>query len=209
MSEEPKNSYINSASNILKSQTKLIEEKTGIPAKYIYIGLSICLISVCIGYLEKYISCLVGIVIPMICSIRTLESKDRDDTKQWLTYWIVFGTFSFIDLFTFGLFHYIPFYFLLKIIFLIWLFMPNTRGASKIYDTIISKFFKKYKTQIDDFDDQFYSKVNRLLGKAEENLPDKNILNQKINITNTNENLSTNHQENDTKEKEKFVIKNY
>ncbi len=176
--------YLNSATNIVNKQICLIEEKTGISSKYIYIGLALCLASIFIGYLDKYITCLVGIVIPTICSIRTMETKDYEDIKQWLTYWAVFGVFSFVDLIGSEGLKFIPFYFVIKIIFLIWLFMPNTKGASKIYDNLISKCFNKYKSQIDEFDSKYYSNANKLLGSVEENIPSKNNIARKIVFSN-------------------------
>merc|ERR1711957_779863 len=109
-----------------------------------------CVVSVIIGFLDVYITALVGIVIPSIFSMRALETKDPDDDKHMLTYWVVWGIFSFIDLFTASLLKFIPFYFIIKIVFLIWLFMPNTKGALIIYNKFISKLFKKYEKQIDD-----------------------------------------------------------
>jgi len=44
---------------------------------------------------------------------------------------------------------WIPFYYLLKIIFLIYLFHPSTQGAKQIYDVIIEPFLSKYEEQID------------------------------------------------------------
>merc|ERR1711957_580302 len=102
-----------------------------------------------------------------------LETKDPDDDKHMLTYWVVWGIFSFIDLFTASLLKFIPFYFIIKIVFLIWLFMPNTKGALIIYNKFISKLFKKYEKQIDDIDNQFQSNANKFIGKVEENIPDK------------------------------------
>jgi receptor expression-enhancing protein 5/6 len=131
---------------------EIAEKETGIPSKYILIVLFICIISVILGFLDIYITNLVGIVIPSIISMRTLESKIPEDNQQWLTYWVIFGIFSFIDLFSYWLLKYFPFYFILKIIFLIWLFMPNTKGAKIIYKILITKLFKKYEKQIDEID---------------------------------------------------------
>ncbi len=67
-------SIIQKAIAYAQQQGQLIQEKTGIPSKYILIALAICVASVIIGYLDQYITCAVGIVIPTICSIRALET---------------------------------------------------------------------------------------------------------------------------------------
>jgi receptor expression-enhancing protein 5/6 len=184
MSEGGQESIFTKLINYIKEQGKLIEEKTGIPSKIVYIVLAICFISVIIGYLDVYITALVGIVIPSISSLRALQTKDSDDDKQWLTYWVVFGVFSFIDLFTASILKFIPFYFILKITFLIWLFMPNTKGALIIYTKIISKLFKKYEKQIDEIENQFQNNANKIMGGVQDNIPDKEKMNDLGNMAN-------------------------
>ncbi len=184
MSDSGQESIITKAINYIKEQGKLVEEKTGIPSKIIFIVLAICIFSVIIGYLDIYITALVGIVIPSISSIRALETKEADDDKQWLTYWIVFGVFSIIDLFSSSILKFIPFYFILKIVFLIWLFMPNTKGALIIYEKIISKLFKKYEKQIDDIEGQYQANANKFIGGVHEKIPDKEKMNNLGNMAN-------------------------
>lgn len=164
-------SFIQKATRLAQEQAELIHEKTGIPAKYVLIALGICVASVLIGYLDQYVTCLVGIVFPSICSIRALETKDAEDDKQWLTYWVVYGIFTFIDLFSGFILKYIPFYFVLKIVFLIWLFLPTFKGASVIYQKVIVKLFNKYRPQIDEFEHNVENRTNQYLGKVQDNIP--------------------------------------
>jgi len=177
-------SFIQKATRFMQEQAELIHEKTGIPAKYVLIALAICVASVFIGYLEQYITCLVGIIFPSICSIRALETKDPEDDKQWLTYWVVYGIFTFIDLFSGFILKYIPFYFVLKILFLIWLFLPTFKGASLIYQKIIAKLFNKYRPQIDEFEHSVGNKANQYLGKVQDNIPGGAMNSMNMNIRN-------------------------
>lgn len=163
-------SFLQKVISFAQEQAQLITNKTGIPAKYIIIALAVCVASVMIGYLDQYVTCLVGIVIPSICSIRALETKEIDDDKQWLTYWIVYGLFSFIDLFSGFILKYIPFYFIIKILFLLWLFLPTFMGASVIYNKIIIKLFNKYKPQIDELEHTIGNKANDYMGRVQENV---------------------------------------
>jgi receptor expression-enhancing protein 5/6 len=73
------------------------------------------------------------------------------DDKRWLTYWLVFGTFSILDHLVECVLAYVPFYFLFKLAFLLYLFMPFTDGANMIYEKYLSPFYKKYEGQIDGF----------------------------------------------------------
>lgn len=134
---------------IYEEQTRIIEHHTGVSSHLILIGLGVCLAFVFIGYFDIYITNIVGILYPAYWSIKAIESSGVDDDKQWLTYWVVFGLFSIIDLFSGFILHFIPFYFFIKLSFLIWCFMPNFKGAIFVYDKFLVKLFKKYETVLD------------------------------------------------------------
>jgi receptor expression-enhancing protein 5/6 len=107
-----------------------------------------------LGKLEKEIVIVTGIVYPVYMSMKALDTKDQEDDKQWCTYWVVFFTFELVELYVetlgFGVLHKIvPYYFLIKLVFLIWLFFPSTMGANFVYEKILSNFFSKYEAVID------------------------------------------------------------
>jgi len=145
----------------LQREAKVIEDKTGIPAKYVVIVIIICVASIIIGWLDSYLVTFLGVVFPAIQSMKAIESPEEDDDKQWLTYWIVFGVFSFVDLFAGSILKFIPFYFILKIIFLLWLFLPNFNGALKVYNLVIYKLFKKYENDINKMENQTKNFINQ------------------------------------------------
>jgi receptor expression-enhancing protein 5/6 len=152
----------------IEEHLKLIEEATGVNSRFILIGLGICFLFVFVGYFDLYITNFVGIVYPAIWSIRAIESKGTEDDKQWLTYWVVFACFTFLDLFSGFVIKFIPFYFFFKLIFLIWCFMPNTRGATFIYDNIIIKLFHKYEYKIKGFDETIQEKIGTAVKDGQE-----------------------------------------
>ena len=142
------------------NQCKIIEQK-GFNAKLI---LTILLTGLClllVGLLDKYITCIIGITLPTYWSVKAIETPETEDDKQWLTYWAVYACFTFLDLFAGFIMKFIPFYFVVKYVFLIWCFMPNTQGALLIYKYIIAKVFKRYEKKIDE-------KVQKALKKGYE-----------------------------------------
>ena len=74
---------------------------------------------------------------PAYCSIKALESGSKADDTKWLTYWVVFGAFNIIDHFAGFILHFIPFYYVLKLAFLVFLFHPKTKGATWVYDSYL------------------------------------------------------------------------
>ena len=71
--------------------------------------------------------------------------------KEWLTYWVVFGFFIIIDMFSGLIMKIIPFYFVLKILFLIWMFLPGSSGCYLVYNYVILKLFKSVEDSLDFF----------------------------------------------------------
>ena len=151
-------------------QMKIIQDKTGINPKIVLGVLGAALLLTLIGWLDKYITCLVAIVLPTYWSIKAIETKEGDDDKQWLTYWAVYACFTFLDLFAGFIMKFLPFYFFMKLIFLIWCFMPNTQGAIYIYNYVILKIFKKYESRLDRGINKFMKKSNEMMKKAEKTI---------------------------------------
>lgn len=51
--------------------------------------------------------------------VKAIESKQKDDDTKWLTYWVVYSAFSLVEFFTDIFLFWIPFYWLLKVSFLV------------------------------------------------------------------------------------------
>jgi receptor expression-enhancing protein 5/6 len=156
--------YINKFKSWYKKEINLISEKTGVDGKIISSILIVSSIFCMINLLGKYITCLVGVTLPAYWSIKAIESQDYDEERQWLTYWAIYGLFTFLDQFANFILRIFPFYFIFKIIFLIWCFMPNTRGALFIYNKFVAPYFKKYEEKIDKKIEKFL-KEGKLRGK--------------------------------------------
>jgi receptor expression-enhancing protein 5/6 len=53
---------------------------------------------------------------------------------------VVFGLFNVIDQFAGFVLHFIPFYYVLKLAVLIWLFHPKSVGATWVYNNYIKEY---------------------------------------------------------------------
>ena len=107
-------------------------------------------ILVMLGVGQGFITTLIGIVYPAFASFKALESEGKDDDRQWLTYWVCFGFFQIVDCFAGIILQFIPFYFFLKMAFMVWLFHPKTMGALWLYNNYLQAYVKKYRSQIEE-----------------------------------------------------------
>ena len=108
-------------------------------AKY---GLGLGVVCVMFGIGASYITCLLGVAYPAFMSFLALESGNEAETTQWLTYWVVFGLFNIVDQFAGFILHFIPFYYFLKLGFLVYLFHPSFKGATYVYENYLKEAVK-------------------------------------------------------------------
>ena len=85
----------------------------------------------------NFIVDLVAYLYPAYASVRAIESEGKDDDTQWLTYWLVFSLFKLVEGVADSILQYIPFYFVIKITFLVWCFYPGVDGAKLVYESAI------------------------------------------------------------------------
>ena len=132
-------------------QMNLIQEMTGIKGIFVILGLLLAVIFVCFNIFDSVITNLVGTVYPAFWTIKSLEQNLIEEQKKWLTYWVVFGFFIIVDMGSPVIVKFIPFYFVLKILFLIWLFMPGSNGCTLVYYLVVKKIFGYYEEKIDSY----------------------------------------------------------
>lgn len=120
-----------------------LEIKTGQPKAYFFlaavaavVGLSVLLAG------GKLIVDLCGFVYPAYMSFKSLEANN--DETQWLTYWVVFSTYSIVESFLAPLVSLIPFYFWIKIGLIVYMYHPSTRGAQMIYQQALRPLLVPY-----------------------------------------------------------------
>ena len=115
-----------------------ISHTTGIPQqKVLQYIMVLGILFIVFGIGQAILTNLIGVAYPVFMSFYALESDGDDDDKQWLTYWVVFGAFSIADQFAGFILRFIPFYYVLKVATLIWLFHPATQGATFVYNNYI------------------------------------------------------------------------
>jgi len=100
--------------------------------------------------LSKVVTNVLGLLYPAYLSFVAVKNKDVRGYVQWMMYWIVFAFYSFCESFTDTFIGpWFPFYYELKILLVIWLMSPVTRGANIVYRRFIHPNLVKYEPEID------------------------------------------------------------
>ena len=152
--------------SVIQSHISIIEKRSQVNPKVVIGGLAVALILTTTKWFSSYVTCLVGVLCPTYLSLKALESPEEDDDKHFLTYWVVYGLFTVFDIFTSFLINRIPFYYTLKLAFLIWMFMPNFKGSIYVYNYVIGPLFKKYESKFDKGIANIIKKGEKLADKA-------------------------------------------
>ena len=118
------------------------------------------------GIGQTYITNLLGVAYPAFMSFIALESNGVDDDKQWLTYWVCFGAFNIVDQFAGIILQFIPFYYFLKLGFLVYLFHPSTLGATTVYNNFILPYMREYEGRIKEIEKKVQDQFSRAQGIA-------------------------------------------
>ncbi|KAF1324627.1 Membrane protein, partial [Globisporangium splendens] len=99
--------------------------------------------------LTKPVCIAAGITYPAYASFKALESPSPDDDKQWLTYWVVYGLCTSMETVSSRLMSWMPGYYMTKMLFLIWMMLPKTKGAMIMYRVVFYPLLKQYEPYVD------------------------------------------------------------
>ncbi|KAK4262198.1 hypothetical protein QN277_027783 [Acacia crassicarpa] len=107
--------------------------------------------------------CSVGVALPVYSTFKAIERKDQNAQHRCLVYWAAYGSFSLIEVFSDKLISWCPMYYHLKFAFLVWLQLPSTDGAKKIYVNHLRPFLLKHQAKVDQILGLAYNEVVKLV----------------------------------------------
>jgi len=90
-----------------------------------------------------------GTLYPAYASYKAVKTKNVKEYVKWMMYWIVFALFTFIETLADTLVSWLPFYYELKIVFVLWLLSPATNGSSILYRKFVHPQLSKREKEID------------------------------------------------------------
>ncbi|CAI2332901.1 unnamed protein product [Caenorhabditis sp. 36 PRJEB53466] len=116
------------------TNVKKMEETTGQKREYLaYALVALNCVYMIIGSGAEFVCNLIGIAYPAYVSVKAIRSVETSDDTAWLIYWAVFATFALIDYFAMSIMSVFPFYWVIKALFLVYLYLPQTQGSTVLY----------------------------------------------------------------------------
>mgnify|MGYP006098682185 CR=1 FL=1 len=113
-------------------------DKQGLPADLVLGGaLLVVGLPLAIFYGYSIVIVLMTCFYPIFQSIRTIENKNEANINFWISFWIVFGSFKVFEMMFGFILAYIPFFWLFRLLFFVYLLHPKANGAVSLYKAYI------------------------------------------------------------------------
>ncbi|XP_065176132.1 receptor expression-enhancing protein 2-like [Sycon ciliatum] len=92
-----------------------------------------------------------GTLYPAYSSYKAVRTKNVREYVKWMMYWVVFAFFTTAETFGDIFLSWVPLYYEIKILFLIWLLAPATKGSSILYRKFVHPYLMKNEREIDNY----------------------------------------------------------
>lgn len=126
-------------------QLQRLEQQVGVPKVYAVLGVGVLYIFfVFMNWGGQLLSNLAGVALPTYYSLQAIETPGGKDDTKMLTYWSVYGMLTVVEYWSTTILYWLPFYFLIKTVFLLWLVLPQFDGAVVVYQKAIRPATYKY-----------------------------------------------------------------
>lgn len=86
-----------------------------------------------------------GYCYPALQSLKAADSGKKDEVVKWLSFWVIYAGMTLVEYLDSALFALLPYYFLFKLIFMLWLALPPFNGANRFYVNFLQYLVKPAK----------------------------------------------------------------
>ncbi|XP_055694521.1 uncharacterized protein LOC129796525 isoform X2 [Lutzomyia longipalpis] len=103
------------------------------------------------AFVSRMVILLFGTLYPAYASYKAVRTKNVKEYVKWMMYWIVYAFFTCIETFTDIFLSWFPFYYEVKVILVIWLLSPATKGSSTLYRKFVHPMLTRREHEIDEY----------------------------------------------------------
>ncbi|KAL7817536.1 TB2/DP1, HVA22 family domain-containing protein [Trichoderma aethiopicum] len=97
------------------------------------------------------LSSIASFLFPIFASYKALKTSDPAQLTPWLMYWVVFSCCLLVESWVYFILAWVPFYGYIRLLFFLYLILPQTQGARVLYEQHVHPFLRENEAQIDDF----------------------------------------------------------
>ncbi|XP_067311099.1 receptor expression-enhancing protein 1 [Pseudorasbora parva] len=101
--------------------------------------------------ISRLVVLIFGTLYPAYSSYKAVKSKDVREYVKWMMYWIIFALFTTVEVITDIFLCWLPFYYELKMAFVVWLLSPYTKGSSVLYRKFVHPTLSSKEKDIDEY----------------------------------------------------------
>jgi hypothetical protein len=100
--------------------------------------------------LSRCLILVLGTLYPAYRSYKAIKTKNPREYVKWMMYWTVFALFTTLETFLDIFFSWFPFYYEIKILFILWVLSPATHGSSMLYKKVVHPLLVSREKEIDE-----------------------------------------------------------
>jgi len=90
-----------------------------------------------------------GFLYPAYKCYKAIKSNDNEQLNHWTLYWVVMATFYSVSKIAYIFISWLPLYYEAKVLFTIYIMVPQTKGAAYLYVSFLQPFLDAHEAEID------------------------------------------------------------
>lgn len=142
--------------------------KFGVKPWVVTVGAAVWVLSfICWGFTGELIYTMAAYMYPAYASFKAIEDGSAPGIAHWLRFWLTYAVCSLLESLMYKMLVWFPFYHLLRIAFIVWLFLPRLDGAQTLYGWVVGPILRKYRPSLDASLGQLTSSFGSVAWQAE------------------------------------------
>ncbi|EGS19972.1 uncharacterized protein CTHT_0044680 [Thermochaetoides thermophila DSM 1495] len=103
------------------------------------------------GIFAHFLSSVASFLFPIFASYKALKAGDPSQLTPWLMYWVVLSIALLIESWLGWFLFFVPFYSYARLLFMLYLVLPQTQGARTIYEEYVHPRLEENEAAIEEF----------------------------------------------------------